>query len=88
MYGLLSSFRDILSVHGQAHVLLVEKQFEHWDVATTLEMLGMQLTRWCRLDWNGLNKMFPGYGPRDVWGNWMQLQGATVYWLCFQKMGR
>ena len=83
----MRSFKGYLTASGQIHVMLLEGQFKHWRIGDKLQGLGLQLTSWCKLDEGALYEMFPGFAPRNRWGNWMNLQDWIAYYCCFTRTG-
>eukprot|EP01084_Bolivina_argentea_P303824 524651_1 len=88
-YKLLKCWESYLAVNGEIHWLFLGNQFYNWWVKKTLHALGMQLEYWCKLeDEMSLNKCFPGYTPRDDWGNQINLRDWPMFLCCFKRVKR
>ena len=83
--GILKSCLNHLEVDGEIHHLMFRGQFYHWWIKKSLEEIGMVLAYWCKLDVGLLNQYFPGYAPRDIWGNSVNLNDWTVYLCAFRR---
>ena len=86
-YKLLKCWESYLAEQGEIHWLFLGNQFYNWWVKKTLGALGMQLAYWCKLDdERALNKCFPGYTPRDDWGNLINLKDWPMFLCSFKRM--
>eukprot|EP01084_Bolivina_argentea_P276610 472005_1 len=92
MFNLLNAARTCLTNDGEIHVMLFKDQFFKWKIKQSLNKLNMILSHWYDLTENpiALNTIFPGYTPRDTFGNYMKLihnngNPLTIYMCCFRN---